>query len=795
MKNKLTIFLITFIFLNNFALANEFNFETKNLVITEKGEKIDAGRGKAYTLDNELVIIADEFEYFKNTGILIANGNGLAKIKSRKLEMEFKNAVFNEKDSTITASGSVRIFQEDKKIKIKTEKIIFNQSQNTIISETKSTLQDDVGNTYMSDSFLYEINKNILKVKNLEVIDKEKNNLTTPLAYINTESGKLFGKDVNVNLNSTNFDNDNEPRLKGVSVINDDESTIIQKGIFTTCKKRDGCPPWQITAENIQHDKKNKTINYKNAFLRVYDTPIMYFPKFFHPDPTVKRRSGFLVPTIKNSPSSDNYFNLPYFWAIAENKDATFSPRLYADDKILLQTEYRQVNSNSNHFADFSLFAEKKENSKNHFFYEYDKSLDIKNFDDSKIDLIIQKTSNDTYLKTNKLNSKIITDTDVLENSFGLSLYSNNLSVDINSIVYENLNKDNNDRYEYILPKIDVVKKINNKTNLNGDFFFKSQNLIRNYDTNVFEKTNINNLIFNSYPKITKSGYYNNYEFVVKNSNTDAQNSKNFKKNENFYLSSIFQFNSSLPLIKENNNYQKILKPRLSLRFAPSHTKDERNDHYKIDVNNIYSLNRTTDNYSTEGGLSATYGTDYSIFSNKENNREIFGFKLANNLRFDENYDLPKNNQIGQKTSNFFSEILFSPNEFFSTKYNASLKNNLNEKSNENLITEFKINNLVTSFDYLNENNTKDQSSYLSNTTKYSFDNFNSISFSTRENKTADITEYYNFMYQYKNDCLAASIDYSKDFYNDRDLKPDENIFFKLTIIPFGQTSSPNLKN
>ena len=45
MKNKLTIFLITFIFLNNFALANEFNFETKNLVITEKGEKIDAGRG------------------------------------------------------------------------------------------------------------------------------------------------------------------------------------------------------------------------------------------------------------------------------------------------------------------------------------------------------------------------------------------------------------------------------------------------------------------------------------------------------------------------------------------------------------------------------------------------------------------------------------------------------------------------------------------------------------------------------------------------------------------------------
>ena len=50
-------------------------------------------------------------------------------------------------------------------------------------------------------------------------------------------------------------------------------------------------------------------------------------------------------------------------------------------------------------------------------------------------------------------------------------------------------------------------------------------------------------------------------------------------------------------------------------------------------------------------------------------------------------------------------------------------------------------------------------------------------------------------MYQYKNDCLSASLEYNKDYYNDRDVKPEENIFFKLTIIPIGETSSPNLKN
>ena len=154
-----------------------------------------------------------------------------------------------------------------------------------------------------------------------------------------------------------------------------------------------------------------------------------------------------------------------------------------------------------------------------------------------------------------------------------------------------------------------------------------------------------------------------------------------------------------------------------------------------------------------------------------------------------------KTTKLIRKTSNLFSEILFSPNEILSTTYKSSIKNNLSETSYENLITEFQVNNFVTTFDYLNENNTLAKNSYLTNKTTYSANKFNSFSFSTRKNKTANLTEYYNLMYQYKNDCLAASIEYDKDYYTDRDLKPAESIFFKLTIIPFGETSSPNLKN
>ena len=791
MKNNLIILILTFLFFCNIAVANSFKFETKNIEIFKEKNRIISGKGRVFSSDNDYEINADKFEYLKDLDLLKANGNGKVTINSKNLEIKFNKAIFDQKNSTIKANGKIRIKQIGKKFLIESKEIVYYQLTDLISSNTKTILKDDSKNIYTVDSFKFEIEKNLLKVINLEFKDRDNNTIKTKLAYINTLSGKLFGKDINVNFSNSSLNKDNEPRLKANSIIRDKNTSELTKGVFTTCKKRDGCPPWEMSAEKIQHDNSKKIINYKNAILKIYDVPVMYFPKFFHPDPTVKRQSGFLIPTVKNSSSSDNYLNTPYFLAVAENKDATFSPRFYPDEKILLQTEYRQANLNSNHITDLSYFTEKGKNSKNHFFYEYDNEFTSESFENNTIDLKIQQTSNDTYLKADKLESNLINDYNILENSLGLNMYTDDLTLSFNTNIYEDLSKAKSDRYEYILPRINLVKNINNKTNLNGNFTFESQALIRNYNTNVYERNNINDLIFKSYPEITAGGFYNNYEFLVKNSNLNNKNST-YKNNENIYLSSIFQYNSSLPLIKEGKTYQKILKPKISLKLAPTHTKDNRNIETKIDMNNIYSINRLTDN-STEGGFSITYGGDYSIFDNNNSN-EIFSLKVANNLRLEENDDLSNSNQVGEKTSNIFSEIVFNPNEYITTKYNNSLESNLADISYENLITEFKINNLVTKFDYLNENNTTIKNSYLTNATTYSMDKFNSLSFSTRQNKTTDLTEFYNFMYQYKNDCLAASIAYNKDYYSDRELKPSESILVKLTIIPFGETSSPDLK-
>ncbi len=685
---------------------------------------------------------------------------------------------------------------QKKKLTIESETILFDRKSNLINSSTETTLLDDYQNILNSSYFSYNLNENLIKLKNANFKDPENNNISVEIAFLNTSSNKLFGKDVVINMNNKSFNKGNEPRLKGNSINYDNENTEITKGIFTTCKKRNQkCPPWQLSAKKIQHNKKEKVINYKNAWLRVYDVPIVYFPKFFHPDPTVDRKSGFLIPTIKNSPNANNYLSLPYFKVLSENKDLTFTPRFYNDDQVMLQTEYRQVNAKSAHISDFSILQKKTEQSKSHFFYNYYKNFDLDYFKDNDINFNIEKTSNDTYLQANKIKSPIVSDYDILENSIDLSLYSDDFSIDSSLVVYENLSKGkSSDKYEYILPKINLIKKIGNKTNLDGNFSLKSENIVRNYQTNIFEKININDFVFNSNPKISKLGFYNNYDFIFKNVNSDSQNSEKYQNETDHYLSSIFQFNSSLPMVKENDNLQKVLKPKLSFKMSPNNTKDISKEEVRIDTNNLFNLNRISTNDTIEGGFSMSYGNDFSIF-HKQKSREIFNFKLANNIRLKENADLPKTNQIGAKTSNFFSEITINPNKYFTTTYNTSLGNNFKDITYENLETKLSVNNFVTTFDYINENNTKEKISYLKNTTQYNFDDTNSLLFATRRNKKTDLTEYYNFMYQYKNDCLAASIEYNKDYYTDRDIKPEESIFFKLTIIPFGETSSPNLKN
>ena len=207
-------------------------------------------------------------------------------------------------------------------------------------------------------------------------------------------------------------------------------------------------------------------------------------------------------------------------------------------------------------------------------------------------------------------------------------------------------------------------------------------------------------------------------------------------------------------------------------------------------MNNIFNINRIMADETVEGGTSFTYGVE---FLKLMNNRNFFDAKVANVLRLEENKNLPRNSNLGKKTSDIVGDLNFNPYDVLNIGYNFSIDENLKDQNYQKLDTTIKLSNLTSSFEYLNENNTANSESYLSNKTVYNFSNSDRLSYETRLNKKTRHTEFYNLVYEYENDCLTAAIEYSKDYYTDRDLKPEENIFFKLTIVPFGKVSSPNL--
>ena len=794
MKNKyFLILLFTLLYSINSVFANEVIIESKDINISDNGNRIIAYEGIANSIEDDLTIKSGKFDYNKNTSILTATKNAKAVMVEKNIIIYADKFIFNKNLSTLNAIGNVEVFDTTNSIAIISNQIFYDINQNKIESKTPSEIKDKLGNSLLSKNFIYTLNDNLIKFDNLKFIDVEKNISNIKKAYVNLKSKKLIGKDILIDFNNKSFNKDNEPRLKGNSITSVASNTVVTKGVFTTCKKNDDCPPWQLSAKKITHNKTKKIIYYKDAWLKLYDKPVFYFPRFFHPDPSVKRQSGFLMPSFTSSGNIGSSFNIPYYLVVSDNKDLTFQPRFYSHEKLLLQSEYRQKNSNSSHVLDFSLFNGKDLSSRSHFFLNSSNKLNLSYFEESELDIVIEQVSNDTYLKTYNIQSPIINNSSLLESSINIEAVKKDLSLDLNLTIFENLDvKKQSDRYEYVFPNYNVYKVFKESEQSKGVFSLNSSGYAKNYNTNVNEKIMINDFYYKSHSKFNKNGIKNNYNYLLKNINTNADNSLKYESKTDHNLVSLIEYNSTYPLEKKIGKYSNILKPKISLRYSPNNSKNIRSEERRIDTNNIFSLNRLAKDDTVEGGASLTYGTQF--FKKNLEGKNLIDMNIANIIRTEENQNLPSNSSIGEKMSDVFGSINYSPNDIIKTGYDFALNNNFEDKNYEIFNSEIKINNFVTEFEYLNENNTQGKNSYLSNKTSYSIDNSNMLSFETRENKKTQLTEFYNLVYQYRNDCLIAAIEYNKNYYSDGDLKPSEDIFFKLTIVPFGQTSTPAIR-
>ncbi|MDB5360051.1 MAG: lptD [Rhodospirillales bacterium] len=229
-----------------------------------------------------VVFSADEVNYDDQYGLVIARGNVELSQGNRTLLAD--TVSYNERTDTVTASGHVSMLQD-------TGDVVFGN----FVELTDS----------MRDGFIQDIR------------------------ILLADRSRLAG---------------NAGRRT------DGNRTEIRRGVYSPCDlcKDDPtqAPIWQLKADRIIHDKEQLKVEYENVALELGGTPVLWSPYFSHPDPSVKRASGFLPPTLGSSNTLGFNFDVPYYWVLAPDKDLTLSPLITTNQGIDLSGEYRQRFSN-----------------------------------------------------------------------------------------------------------------------------------------------------------------------------------------------------------------------------------------------------------------------------------------------------------------------------------------------------------------------------------------------------------------------------------------------------------------
>ena len=803
-KNKLLIKILFFLSLMLFSsniYAEEFDISAAEIQIDKKNN-IVTGIGSVEVIDKEgRIIKADKVIYKREKEFLSAEGSvKVTDINGNVINSE--KASYDKINEIITSyKNSNLLLGSD--YKIKSNKIIYNINKKLINSNFKTTFTDVDGNIIITDMFQYDMEKNLFSsVGDIKVTDVNKNKYNFKEIYIDTNAKEMIASDVSVIMDQKTFgiDRRSDPRFVSNSAIMTENESSFTKGVFTVCKKRGKkCPPWTLQAKKIKHDKIKKTIYYESALLKVYGVPIFYFPRFYHPDPTVKRQSGFLSPFFTDSTNVGTGFGLPYFWAIANDRDLTFTPKLYANENVLLLNEYRQAFRNGLFTLDSSYTegykektSQKTKGSRNHIFALLELDLGKNKPYESLFTFKTQKTSNDTYFRAHDINTGLVNSTNTnLINEIHYSFTKENSYVDIKAQAFEDLRK-SSDKYEYMFPNITYGK--NFFLEKFGFLDFKTNIFHRNYEGNKYTTFLNNDLLWSPGSFITGKGFLNTIEGMVKNVNYEAKNTPDLKTSGTINeLSSVISFKSSLPMEKSKDDFSKTFSPTFMVRYAPGKMKSLRDDDLYLNYSNLYSLNKTSE---IESGLSTILGFDYKL-NKKESDgsqRETFGASMGQVFNQRKNKDLPLRSSLDQKVSDLVGQINYNFSEIGNIGYSFAVDNNYSDLNYNEISTGLDFGKISFNLNYLEQRSHIGNENYVNSGISLAVNENNKLGFSTKKNFKTDSTEFYNINYQYEIDCLTAGLEFNRDFYADKDIEQKDTLMFVIKFVPFTGARAPIIK-
>jgi LPS-assembly protein len=235
---------------------------------------------------------------------------------------------------------------------LQADEMIYDNENNRVTA--KGNVEIYYGNyTLLADQVIYDRNANTLAAQgNVRIKDPEGAIITSNQMTLTDDFRDGF-------IDALRFVTKDDTRIVAQTASREAGNvTVFQNGWFTPCKpceENPNKPPtWRIRAQKIVHRKDEATITYRNGFFDLFGVPIIWVPYFQSADPTVKRKSGFLMPMYSQSDTLGTTVTVPYYFALSDNFDFTFAPMYTSEAGVLWQGSWRHRLSSGGYRVDLA---------------------------------------------------------------------------------------------------------------------------------------------------------------------------------------------------------------------------------------------------------------------------------------------------------------------------------------------------------------------------------------------------------------------------------------------------------
>ena len=674
----------------------------------------------------------------------------------------------------VTARGNVEILQGDRVLLA--DSVSLNRKTETVSARGNIKLLEPTGEVIFAEY--------------LELTNELRDGVLEEIKILLTDNARLAG---------------NGARRSGGNI------TELAKGVYSPCLlcKDDPskAPLWQVKARRVIHDQKGRKIEYRDAVLEMWGLPVAYTPYFEHPDPTVQRETGFLFPEFGDNSNVGFFFRAPFFWAIAEDRDATIDPIFTGDDGIVYSGEYRQrFNNGEINFSGSLAIADREigspvvteireDQTRGHVFA--DGRFDIN--DNWRTGFDIERSTDQTYLRRfNFFESRGST----LESNAFVEGFNGRNYAAANAYLFQDTRTGQRPDSPVVLPLLEYnglgnTDRYGGRWALDTNFRFLTQDdraesqrfsVDAGYEVPF---TSSFGLVTTVTANLRMDAYHTDHNAQFDEANRQTENGFEGRLHPELKLDMRY------PFVRPDSTGETVVEPIVAFLAAPnggnpSGISNDDSVVVEIDETNLFDQNRTPGQDRVEGGVRLAYGLRASRFF--ATGGSISGF-IGQSHKFTTDNTLEIETGLENGTSDIVGRIDVRPTRYIDTFYRFRFNENDSEFNRSELGARFGSEAIRIGADYtfLREGEIDDVAQLDELTLRFNakLDDYWSLRLFTRQDLSEDTEPLeHQAGIRYEDECFIFDARFRRTFTSSADVDEIDEYIVRLTFKTLGEVET-----